>query len=471
MMLLLVILGILFCIGSLMTFSLVSDVQNKPYMDEVFHVPQAQQYCSANFTHWDPMITTLPGLYLMSVGVLKPVAAIFNIPVMELCTTYWLRTTNILFTFGNFYLIYAVLRKLHNPVFDPDGIKIAMTTLALSLLPVLYFFTFLYYTDPGSTFFVLIMYLFCLHGNHFMAAILGTAAIFFRQTNIIWVIFMAGLAVRKELSLWLKQICDKKDMKLDDLNDLDLLKVTFTVILDCAKKKRNLLFSLLLNILKNVWAYLLVGVGFGVFIILNKGIVVGDRTQHVAVMHFPQLFYFLTMTNFFAMFHLCSPYKVWEFLKFCIRHPLFLLSFTAVAFLMIHYFTYEHKYLLADNRHYAFYVWRKLYRRHKYVKYILIPAYLYFFWSVLDELKGRDIYWKTVYSVCVITSAVPQKLLEYRYFILPFLIFRMNMRHGTAVGLFHEILLYTVVNVLTVYMFVEKPYKWPHEDGIQRFMW
>jgi len=34
--------------------------------DEIFHVPQVQAYCAGNFSHWDPMITTLPGLYSMS---------------------------------------------------------------------------------------------------------------------------------------------------------------------------------------------------------------------------------------------------------------------------------------------------------------------------------------------------------------------------------------------------------------------
>lgn len=32
--------------------------------DEIFHVPQAQKYCSGNFRSWDPMITTPPGLYV-----------------------------------------------------------------------------------------------------------------------------------------------------------------------------------------------------------------------------------------------------------------------------------------------------------------------------------------------------------------------------------------------------------------------
>lgn len=40
---------------------LVSHVVPDPYMDEIFHVPQAQRYCKGDMT-WDPMITTLPGV-------------------------------------------------------------------------------------------------------------------------------------------------------------------------------------------------------------------------------------------------------------------------------------------------------------------------------------------------------------------------------------------------------------------------
>ena len=42
--------------------------------------------------------------------------------------------------------------------------------MALSAFPVLYFFTFLYYTDPGSTFCVLLMYLMALQENHLTSA-------------------------------------------------------------------------------------------------------------------------------------------------------------------------------------------------------------------------------------------------------------------------------------------------------------
>lgn len=38
-------------------------------------------------------------------------------------------------------------------------------------------------------------------------------------------------------------------------------------------------------------------------------------------------------------------------------------------------FSYEHPYLLADNRHYTFYIWKNIFRRNISMKYILIPAY------------------------------------------------------------------------------------------------
>ena len=42
--------------------ALVDSIVPDPYMDEIFHVPQAQHYCRGDFLTWDPMITTPPGL-------------------------------------------------------------------------------------------------------------------------------------------------------------------------------------------------------------------------------------------------------------------------------------------------------------------------------------------------------------------------------------------------------------------------
>ncbi|KAI7538973.1 hypothetical protein KC331_g10023, partial [Hortaea werneckii] len=47
-------------------FYLVDRTVTEPYLDEVFHVRQAQLYCAGNFHDWDPKITTPPGLYIVS---------------------------------------------------------------------------------------------------------------------------------------------------------------------------------------------------------------------------------------------------------------------------------------------------------------------------------------------------------------------------------------------------------------------
>ncbi|VEL31785.1 unnamed protein product, partial [Protopolystoma xenopodis] len=41
-------------------------------MDEYFHLRQTLLFYSGNFSHWDPKITTPPGLYLVVLALLKP---------------------------------------------------------------------------------------------------------------------------------------------------------------------------------------------------------------------------------------------------------------------------------------------------------------------------------------------------------------------------------------------------------------
>lgn len=59
---------------------------------------------------WDPKITTLPGLYLLSVGVLMPLSTVLRIDV---CGTYALRMTNVFACFANFYIIHNIQKRLY----------------------------------------------------------------------------------------------------------------------------------------------------------------------------------------------------------------------------------------------------------------------------------------------------------------------------------------------------------------------
>jgi hypothetical protein len=53
----------LFLVFHILAFAVVSQVAPDPYIDEIFHVPQAQAYCAGNFSYWNDKITTPPGLY------------------------------------------------------------------------------------------------------------------------------------------------------------------------------------------------------------------------------------------------------------------------------------------------------------------------------------------------------------------------------------------------------------------------
>lgn len=80
------------------------------------------------FPQWDPMITTLPGLYLLSVGVIKPVMWLVGWTGAVMCSTAMLRFINVLFNCGNLYILYLLICKIH-----PKD-KVSVFTIILSVL-------------------------------------------------------------------------------------------------------------------------------------------------------------------------------------------------------------------------------------------------------------------------------------------------------------------------------------------------
>lgn len=453
---------------SCLVFSTVTREQREPYMDEIFHIPQAQKYCQGKFSEWDPMITTLPGLYLVSVGIIKPIVWLADLSGDVVCSTAMLRFINLFFNCGNLYLLYLLICKLHQREKTRTTSRRILSALSLSTFPVLYFFNFLYYTDAGSTFFILFTYLMTLYGCHKVSALLGLCAILFRQTNIIWVAFCCGSLVAAKMDeTWRLEQTKKKD------------DVKYQVPLNFYGLKKVLLFTLefvtnpahLKSVLLLVWPYVLVALGFLLFVILNDGIVVGDRTSHEACLNFPQLFYFFSFSLFFALPLTVCYYRVVRFLHSLKRQPFFFLVLTMLILLLVWKFTFVHKYLLADNRHYPFYVWKKIFQRHELVQYLLVPAYVFAGWSFLDSIKYRSLFWILAFLVCIMAATVPQKLLEFRYFIIPYLIYRLHMPLPSLPRLIIEFLLYSVVNVATVYIFISKTFHWPDSTAKQRFMW
>jgi alpha-1,2-glucosyltransferase len=134
------------------------------------------------------------------------------------------------------------------------------------------------------------------------------------------------------------------------------------------------------------------------------------------------------------------------------------LAAMGLMLLAVHLNTVIHPFTLADNRHYVFYVFRIL-LRHAVIKYAAIPVYFTCAWLVIDAMggmptgneskvrqktkrdKGHDqtpptrpmpedstrVSFVLVWLFATTLSLVTAPLVEPRYFIIPWLVWRMNI--------------------------------------------
>ena len=197
---------------------------------------------------------------------------------------------------------------------------------------------------------------------------------------------------------------------------------------------------------------------------------------------------------------------------------------------IIHFNTIVHPFTLADNRHYMFYIFRLL-LRDPIIKYAAVPIYIYCVWatiislgglpevqappppsaiSIIDkksklqmkyppppssQLPGRRVSFVIVWLIATALSLVTAPLVEPRYFIVPWILWRLHMhsprpqksqldsnKQTQANGwkmfenynhrLWLETAWFAVINLATGYIFLYWGFEWPQEPGkIQRFMW
>ena len=392
---------------------------NEPYMDEVFHVPQTQRYCKGDFVYWDPMITTFPGLYLVTAGpawLLVSSLERFGVQVdaatsAALCSTTSLRLANgLLFGCLCALLSFGILSKM-NP--KRPSLEIALNTLAVNLFPVYFFTVDLFYTDAGSLTMILLSFFFCLHGRHHMSALAASLAVLFRQTNIIWAAFVLAYDVYMQLNPENKR---KEEQEMSLLGGLWL------------NLRRALAHRV--RLMKNHFGMIALVLAFVAFVHKNGGrIVVGDPDAHRPSLHLVQFLYcsFVIAGAYFAFHYepsrwigmarafLSAPRlrKVW-------------LSFKAamlllVCFVVVHKWTRVHPYILADNRHITFTLWRRV-LQHERVRWALVGPYAYAAVSINEGLKaaGRPPLVVLAFWCCLAASVCLSLMMEFRYFIVPF---------------------------------------------------
>ena len=140
--------------------------------------------------------------------------------------------------------------------------------------------------------------------------------------------------------------------------------------------------------------------------------------------------------------------------------------------LAVRYGTIAHPFLLADNRHYTFYVWRRIINARLWTRYALVPVYVFSAMSFVRILsKKQSGLWIFGWLLATCLTLVPSPLIEPRYLIMPYLMMRLYMPTTTRKQEIIEWVFYMMVNALTMTLFIGYPFTWAHEPGAQRFMW
>ena len=358
---------------------------SRDVQDEIFHVPQTQRYCQGDFWTWDPKITTPAGFHLLAAVYSSSIGWITGVG----CHLFVLRSFNLSLWLCNSLLIKAVRDKIYQDR-DSKG-----WSVSLSFFPVYWFYTFLFYTDMMSISLILLTYLLSLQHRHTWAALTGWLSILVRQTNVVWIAFLLFETILRFLKL--------------ELPPNATLWSEIQALIRKAWHRRTAL-------LRFSWPHLLVLLSFVGFVVYNGGIVVGDKAAHQPALHgaqVPYLFLFLLLLFFPFM----SPSQLMESLLPHVsnRTTLFSSILVCVALsLLLVYGRIAHPYLLADNRHVTFYLWRRVLSQDR-VVFILLPL----IWTAalvtiktLNRAKGP--LWTLAFILCSSASIVPSGLLELR---------------------------------------------------------
>ena len=441
------------CPGSLLT----GRGRPAPGAAQVFHVPQARHYCAGEWEVWDSKITTFPGIYVAAAVAGRALAPLG----FEACSLAQLRALGVVFLAGSCALLAGVLRELHGPAAAPAGAT-ALQALALSLFPLHLFYAHLYYTDVPAVFFLLLCYYLCLRGRGWASALAGAGAVLMRQTNAVWVVFVLCVGVHRTLRPaggGHKREPPPRALPGGFPEARDLLRAAWA--------RRG-------DLVRRFGALALVPAGFALFVVRNGGVAVGDKDAHRPVLHFAQLLYFCSCSLGFLAPLLPDP--LLNTLRAAAAAPrgrsvLAAGALCTACLLAAHRSTLVHPYILADNRHSTFYLWRHLLGRGPWVRYALVPGH-----ALAAAAVGR---WASAeapplvalaWALATAATLVPAHLVELRYFNVPFLLLCAHGPPWAPAQSARAALAFLGAHLAALYVFLERPFRWP-DGSTARFMW
>jgi alpha-1,2-glucosyltransferase len=424
-------------------------------------------------------------------------------------------------------------------------------TCVLSTSPVHFFCGFLFYTDAASTFFTLLSYFFALKetteedqewnkkdekeitveklGKFLVVVFVGLSSLACRQNNVIWSAFFLGTVLvhhvdrhrRRSLRFSLRR--PRLPTTLECVFPFSTTTPPSSALLTSSTtppftttanngndvpgfvKEMQALAKFLATpshliawiCSPTVLGNLVVIFTFVYCFIRNEySVVLGDRDNHVPILHVSQLLYFTVFVSTVLSTEwlvLSKDQGVTGVIRTFAARGKGWIRQTFVCFvvlpvfagLSVHYASPIHPFMLADNRHYVFYLWKNMMRR-GYVRYFLVPVYVALGWGIIERLRlQQSSLWCFGLLICTALVLIPAHLVEFRYFTVPAMLWQVHMlgggvgdRGGTEVdgggrrrwwSASVTMLVHVATNIVVMWIFLHKTFQAP-DGSVSRFM-
>lgn len=388
--------------------------------------------------------------------------------------------------------------------------------------PFFIFFSFMYYTDVISL-------LAFLYSFHYKSPLLALCCLLMRQSNIVNVFYLGWNLVYSDFIRFhwtqLKSLDESKFAR-----NRPFFRELYLFVLYILKN--------FIKILRKYYLWISIGVSFLIFAWKNGSIVLGDKSNHEAIFHFNQLSYFVVFTCTMIPGHILTTiYELPSILRKryiistnstnftkpnnttisnitiksnnstnstnstntikksrstntfrlnliqIIVDLILFVSMTILLAILNYKFAYVHPFILSDNRHYIFYLWRKLFHiqdmqsnMYRIRNALFSPIFSLCLIYLNYKLRYYSKLWRFLLLATVSMQIMIAPLVEFRYYIIPFYIvlehiqYNERVHHPSRAKIASTInsIYYLLINGLTIYIFLFRPFG---ENNENRFMW
>jgi alpha-1,2-glucosyltransferase len=350
-------------------------IRNTPLkVDEQDHYPQIISYVNGDCAK-PYVISTLTTYHALLAAISK---------ITGFTSLLFFRTINL------FFALLAII--IFGLTVQTNNKTSILNILQFSFFPIIFPYFFLIYTDVLSLLMVLCAFFFFNRKKYQWCGIFSILACLVRQDNIVWLSFFMVLSY-----------IDRYGFKLK--------------IKDAS------------NHLIKYWSFSAGIVLFILFVIINKGIAIGDKSMHPAFSFHLGNIYFLLFIFFilFIPLHLANYKKIIALFK---RHKLTIAGIASFYFLFLFSFSNDHPFN---------YQWGNYFLRNKLLiffnasvinKTVFFIFITYSFLSLcVTEFKHKNFYLLYVFTFLFL---IPSWLIEQRYYFIPlslFLLFKKEEKN------------------------------------------